>query len=129
MRCHRCQEPMTLYVVGRDYCKQCVVEMSVRAEQDARRAQAKARFRVVKELTPLYPGEPGDEDEPRQQSDEQERSRHEGAHGGDHQLAAAHAEVTGETAHAADPLMALFLFALAVLVASLTALGYVVVVL
>jgi hypothetical protein len=55
MRCHRCQEPMTLYVVGHDYCRPCVRELSARAESDARRASARARFRVVKELTPWGP--------------------------------------------------------------------------
>ena len=56
MRCHRCLEPMTLYVAGDDYCRKCKAEMRVREDADARRRTARARFTVVKDLTPTYPG-------------------------------------------------------------------------
>ena len=55
MRCHRCGDPMTLYVVGQDYCKPCLREVKTLDEQRARRATARARFSVVKELTPWGP--------------------------------------------------------------------------
>jgi hypothetical protein len=50
VKCHRCNEPMTLYVVGDDYCKTCVRELSARAESDRRRSEATRRFRFAKEL-------------------------------------------------------------------------------
>jgi hypothetical protein len=50
MRCHRCNEPMTLFVIGEDYCKTCVIELAARARSDARRAEATARFSVGKSL-------------------------------------------------------------------------------
>ena len=50
MRCHRCNEPMTLYVVGEDYCKPCVRELAVRAQSDAKRSAAAGRFRFPKLL-------------------------------------------------------------------------------
>ena len=56
MKCTRCATPMTLYIAGDDYCRTCKREMAVRDEADRRRANARARFRVVKDLTPLYPG-------------------------------------------------------------------------
>lgn len=55
-RCHRCGDPMTLYVIGDDYCAKCKRETRIREESDARRAKARARFSVVKDLTPTYPG-------------------------------------------------------------------------
>lgn len=53
MKCHRCGQPMTLYVVGDDYCRLCKAEMRQRAEQDARRISRFDRFRVSKDLTPF----------------------------------------------------------------------------
>lgn len=32
-RCHRCLEPMTLFVVGDDYCRQCARELAAKARQ------------------------------------------------------------------------------------------------
>jgi hypothetical protein len=55
MKCHRCGDRLTLRVVGDDYCAPCKVEIRQREEQDARRT-ARARFSVVKDTTPLYPG-------------------------------------------------------------------------
>ena len=55
MKCIRCGDPMVLFVVGDRYCRTCVRELSARAESDERRATARARFRVVKELTPWAP--------------------------------------------------------------------------
>lgn len=55
MKCHRCGDRLTLRVVGDDYCAPCKVEIRRREEQDARRT-ARARFSVVKDMTPLYPG-------------------------------------------------------------------------
>jgi hypothetical protein len=50
MRCHRCNDPMTLYVIGDDYCKPCVRDLAARARSDAQRAEATRRFRFAKEL-------------------------------------------------------------------------------
>ena len=47
---------MTIYVAGDDYCRTCKREMAVLEESRQRRANARARFRVVKDLTPLTPG-------------------------------------------------------------------------
>jgi hypothetical protein len=47
---------MPLYVVGDDYCKTCKREVKALDEQRTRRMTARARFRVVKELTPWGPG-------------------------------------------------------------------------
>lgn len=55
MKCHRCGESMTLFVVGDDYCPTCKRELAVIAEQEARRDKARARFSVVKELSPWSP--------------------------------------------------------------------------
>lgn len=52
MKCHRCGEPMTLFVVGDDYCTACKREMRVREEQDARKVIRFDRFRVAKDLSP-----------------------------------------------------------------------------
>lgn len=54
MRCHRCGIPMTLYVVGDDYCFQCKREVAKREAQDRQRT-ARARFSVVKEFRPWSP--------------------------------------------------------------------------
>ena len=56
MRCHRCQEPMTLYVVGQDYCRQCKADIAKREQDDARRMAARSRFRVMKDTSGWYPG-------------------------------------------------------------------------
>lgn len=40
-RCHRCLEPMTLFVVGDDYCAACRRDMKVREDADRRRSQFK----------------------------------------------------------------------------------------
>ena len=56
MSCHRCGQPMTLYIVGWDYCPPCSRDIKTREAQDERRRTAKARFRVVKDFMPLYPG-------------------------------------------------------------------------
>ena len=53
MKCHRCGESMTLYVVGDDYCPTCKREMRVREEQDARKVVRFDRFRVAKDLSPF----------------------------------------------------------------------------
>lgn len=55
MRCLRCGDPIVLYVVGDRYCLPCKRDVTFREEQDARRQTAKARFRVVKDLTPNTP--------------------------------------------------------------------------
>jgi hypothetical protein len=56
MKCHRCHEPMTLFVVGDDYCPTCKREIREREDADARRAQFRVlpRFARGKDLTP-YP--------------------------------------------------------------------------
>jgi predicted transcriptional regulator len=56
-RCHRCLEALeAIHVVGDDYCRKCKVDIKMREESDARRANARARFSVVKDLTPTLPG-------------------------------------------------------------------------
>lgn len=55
-RCHRCLEPMTLFVVGDDYCAKCRRDIKVREAQDARRADRFARYRVSKDTTGWVPG-------------------------------------------------------------------------
>ena len=50
MKCHRCGEPMTLYVVGRDYCVACIRDLAKRAQEDARRRVV--RFARAKDLSP-----------------------------------------------------------------------------
>jgi ribosomal protein L37E len=52
IRCHRCGERMTLYVVGDDYCRACKREVSVREAQDARRNTVKFQ---PKDLGPWRP--------------------------------------------------------------------------
>lgn len=56
MRCHRCLEPMTIYVVGDDYCAACRRDIKVREDADRRRGQFKVLYRTArnKEL-PLTP--------------------------------------------------------------------------
>jgi hypothetical protein len=49
MRCHRCLEPMTLYVVGDDYCRKCKAERAERERADA--ARRIVRFPRPKDLT------------------------------------------------------------------------------
>ena len=53
MKCHRCGESMTLFVIGDDYCPACKREIRVRDEQEARKVVRFDRFRVAKDLTPL----------------------------------------------------------------------------
>jgi hypothetical protein len=50
MKCRRCNESMTLYAVGDEYCRTCVREIAARAESDRRRNEAVRRFRFAKEL-------------------------------------------------------------------------------
>jgi hypothetical protein len=54
MKCHRCGESMTLFVVGDDYCPACKREMQAREQADARRVQFRVlpRFSRAKDLTP-----------------------------------------------------------------------------
>jgi hypothetical protein len=56
MRCHRCNDPMTLYVIGDDYCPPCKREIKVRDEADARRARFAIvpRYSIAKDMT-QYP--------------------------------------------------------------------------
>ena len=51
MKCHRCGETITLYVVGEDYCRPCVRDLARLAQQDAKRRVD--RFARAKDLTPL----------------------------------------------------------------------------
>jgi ribosomal protein L37E len=51
IRCHRCGERMTLYVVGDDYCRECKREVQAREDQDAKRIM---RF-PAKDLGPWRP--------------------------------------------------------------------------
>jgi hypothetical protein len=53
MRCKRCGDLMTLYVVGDRYCRPCKVEVAVLERREAMRIVP--RFSRAKDLTP-WPG-------------------------------------------------------------------------
>ena len=57
MRCHRCQDPVVLFVAGEvPYCRPCKADIAKREQDDARRMAARSRFRVVKDTSGWYPG-------------------------------------------------------------------------
>ena len=56
MRCHRCGDPMTLYVVDDRYCQPCKRDIKTREAQEARRVVRFDRYRVAKDLTPFGGG-------------------------------------------------------------------------
>jgi hypothetical protein len=56
MRCKRCDDPLIVYVVDERYCAPCKRDIRQRDQVDARRMTARARFGVVKDLTPFGPG-------------------------------------------------------------------------
>jgi uncharacterized OB-fold protein len=56
MRCKRCGDPLTVYVLNERYCTPCKREVRQRETADERRMTARARFGVVKDLTGFTPG-------------------------------------------------------------------------
>lgn len=52
MKCHRCNEPMTLYVVGDDYCRLCVREMARLVKPEPKVIPLWMRNLRAKDMTP-----------------------------------------------------------------------------